>query len=295
MFVQDESEFQKLIETVDEHLKNRNIPIHARPIQAVIEIAKLLKIKEIPLVPIKYADNSETAEIVSRIHNWYEIRYSNRLKIHLGPGSVAILIKGDPWQIIFPRFYGKVMFVCDPALEKYRELPKIATNKPIVYNMLLCIKDLTNEISNSLTNKELENIFEFFIFALNVLESLYQYRGLPFLAEAKSDLEIAVSNIVSNHPNFGISKWSSLQFAEKTLKSFLKTKSIQFPFTHDLSALLKLTKTCGLTGVEDKIAEKIQCNPDIRYQSRTVTLEDAVSAHHSALDIFAKCFPKVNL
>ena len=118
--------FLKAMEEVDLILQQKDVKIYARSFHAVGELAKLLDIKEdIPIVDRKDAPQIFTPEfIATHIHNWYEKRYGERLKTHMGPGSIAILIKGTPWEVRLPLIYGSVRFVCDTNLSYYRELPE---------------------------------------------------------------------------------------------------------------------------------------------------------------------------
>ena len=249
------------MEEVDLILQQKDVKIYARSFHAVGELAKLLDIKEdIPIVDRKDAPQIFTPEfIATHIHNWYEKRYGERLKTHMGPGSIAILIKGTPWEVRLPLIYGSVRFVCDTNLSYYRELPELSTNGEIPFcNVLLLIKDLPDSLAEELNNEEQYYIFEKIKSSLNALQSLSNHTKDPYITEAHVDLETAVNNLVGSNPHYGLSKWSSLQFTEKIIKSKLTKREIDFPNTHNLARLAEIARNNNVFDISKQDLSKIQ-------------------------------------
>lgn len=66
-----EQEFLRLIESIDAEMRAENLPMHARPLQAVTRIGKRLKVRMMLAPPDK------TTKL---IYDWFDKRYANRLK-----------------------------------------------------------------------------------------------------------------------------------------------------------------------------------------------------------------------
>jgi len=279
------------MEEIDNLLKDRCIPIFNRPIHSPVEIAKQLKIT-IPLVPISgeaipsvYHGDSLSAHI----QDWYKKKYGDRLKASMAIGTGIILIRNDPWRVIYPMIFGTVSFVCVNDLKKYKDSPTFPTNGTTpVFNILNLIEDMPNDYAESLSASELKEIKQSFLSGIESLSYLDMIKSKPFIKEAKIDLENAVNNILSEHAHYGQSKWASLQFSEKLLKCFLSEKSVIIPKIHKLSDLYNLAVSfCQLPKFTSDLLDQVQCNAGVRYGEETVELVDAVRAHYSSLGI---CF-----
>lgn len=289
-----ESEFLKFIEEIDEGFKKQNMPIFQRPLHAIREICIQLKtslpvIPQGSAIPGLYSGDS----LVAHVQEWYKKRYGDRLKIDFSPGKAAVLIKGDPWKIKFPLLFGRAKFVFDPDLEKHKEEPKTKISEPIVANPLKCIERFTADIAKSLTKSEMSQLAQFFVSTFETLQRVVEIKNKPYIPEARADLDSAVNNIFSSPPNYGQSRWASLQFTEKLFKCFLKLKNVSFPKKHDLEFLSNLASQNGLPTISDSIIKDIQCPAGVRYGEITVTLEEAILAHHSSLKVCSVLSPAI--
>jgi len=285
-----EKDFLGLMEEIDDQLRKRNIPIYDRPIHAPLEISKRLKIT-LPLMPLdgdaisgEYSGNS----LSSHIHNWYKKRYGERLKAQMGVGSGVILIKNEPWKIISPLIFGSVYFVCAVDIEKYKNSPSINTDgKPHIINIFNLIEDFPENLAKTITREEAREIKQTFLSGLNALSYLDSIKSMPLIKEVKADLEVAVNSLLSQPPQYGLSKWHSLQFSEKLLKAYLKSKKKSFPYSHDISKLTELAISNGLPQLQKPLIDQVQCPAGVRYGNPEVTLEETVKSHYSSLGI---CF-----
>jgi len=289
-----EIEFNQLMEEVDKDFQEESVEIHARPLHAVGKVVERLWIADpVPLtLGIPNKEDFRPEVLYSQIHNWYERRYGKRLQIHMGPGSIAILIRGEAWEIELPPIFGSVKLVCDPCIERYRDLPRMVRSGEIpVYNVLLAIKNLSEDLARSLSVREQEYIFKHFRHGLNALQTLLRFVQGPFIREALIDLESAVNNLVDKHPHYGVSKWSSLQFTEKIIKSKLQQHQIIFPTTHRLSRLAGLYNEKSLGEIDLGLLNKIQCSAGVRYGEEEVSWTEAIEAHHSSIKVLRALFP----
>ena len=286
-----EQEFNMLMEEIENILKDRSIPIYNRPMHAALEVTKKLKIS-IPWLPIQEKASPgiyNTDNLAAHIHNWYDKKYGDRLKVQMEIGSGIILIRNDPWRVIYPIIFGTVSFTCVNNLEKFQDSPTFTTNgtSPII-NILNLIEDLPNDYAKSLSASELKEIKQIFLSGIESLSYFDMIKSKPFIKEAKVDLENSVNNILSDHAQYGQSKWASLQFSEKLLKCFLSERSVAIPRSHRLSDLYNLAVNEGqLPEFPSDLLDQVQCSAGVRYGEETVHLVDAVRAHHSSLGI---CF-----
>jgi hypothetical protein len=294
MKIANEFEFNKIMESVDEDLQQNGTAIDFRPIRAVMAVAERLSIKSaIPLISDEAIPNNyEGASLAGHIYKWYESRYGERLKVHLGPGYAAILLKGEAWKINFPKIYGTVNLVCDPDLEKYKNIPKMGINKIPFLNILEGIENLTPAMAKSLTHDDLKGVYEFFLFGMAALQALENISGQSFIKEAKVDLAMAVDSLVSKNPHCGISRWASLQFSEKIIKSLLSSKSVKFPTTHNLEKLADILDADISIKFDRQYLKDVQCSAGVRYGEESVSLEEAMNAHHSSLQILKQIYPE---
>jgi len=281
-----EKDFLRMMEEIDNILKDINVPIQARPIRAIVEVGKRLKISILmapadkAIMPNFYTNYN----LATHIDQWYSNRYGERLKTYMGPGFIAVLLKGDPWRIRLPMIVGRVRIVCDPDIGKYRIVAKMQVNAPSpTINVLSFVENLQENLATTLSKENLIFLQDFFVLALDVLNNFSRVRSKPYIKEALSDLDVAVSHVFSLPPNYGASKWSTLQFVEKTLKCCLKIRNISVPHTHDLRSLSKLVMEQGVTFLDMNLIDAMNCPAGARYGECLVSLKEAIDAHHASI------------
>ncbi|MGK2855981.1 MAG: hypothetical protein ACSLFQ_02115 [Thermoanaerobaculia bacterium] len=123
------------------------------------------------------------------------------------------------------------------------------------------------------------------------LSSTFTERVLP--AEATVDIDAAVDELVRTEgPRAGLSKWASLQLAEKSMKAFLRSRGVSPPFIHDLADLNKRCVDAGLFDFSgwdfrgESLVQLAQCDAGARYGD-VVSVEVAVESFYAALSIAA--------
>jgi hypothetical protein len=283
-YPESEAEFLRFIEDIDADLKRQGILIIGRPIAAIQEVCKRLK-TSLPVVPngLPIPGNYYGKSLSAHIQAWYERIYGKRLGMDLSPGSIAVLIRDDLWKINFPRLYGGYRFLFVPFPEKEEELRLLEQGDAYPLHW---IEGLTVDYARSLTTEEVLKIKGTIIFSLRALWRLSEVEHQKFLPQARADLSNAVSSLFLPLPNFGQSKWASLQFAEKLFKSLLDLKHIPFPTGnkgHDVTELARLSEQSGLKGYKPVLADLIQCKSGVRYGEIAVGAADAINAHHASL------------
>jgi HEPN domain-containing protein len=285
-----EKEFIVFMEELDELLRKRNVPVSSRDLVGACEVAKNYQI-EIDLminkneaIPNNYTGNSFAAHFF----NWFENRYGDNMKVDYGPGKAVILIKNDPYKIVFPRIFGPIPIVCDRNIQPYKECQQTIAKvgDPIMpLNVLLFIENLNDGLINALSDKELKEILEFFISSYEAIGLLLELKDVQYIKEARGDLETAVVNIFYQPPQYGLSKWNSLQFIEKMVKAYIGVQKKNNVKTHNLFELFELAYNYGLPKISNDLIKAIQCSPSIRYESRNVKFEEVIASHHASLEI----------
>jgi hypothetical protein len=245
--------FMTGMDQLDRLLITEKVPVPGRPLHAMRRIAMARKIEMV----IGGSGQSATSVAVSR---WYAERYGDRLKVDFSPGRAVILVRGDPLILKLPLIVGEWDGVADVT----KLLP-----------------GLTQPMFASLSEGEMQDV----VSALPWMQQ--RFAALEVLASSiRANLEAAIMQMTSQSPHFGESHWASLQFAEKTMKRFLRSKGRTPSRTHDLTALLRSCESAGLPRGMQPILKMIQCDAGVRY-SEDVTLDAALAAHHASIDLTA--------
>jgi hypothetical protein len=241
------------MDRLDRLLLSEKVPVPGRPIHALRRIAMARGVALILGGP----ERSPTADAVSR---WYDEQYGDRLKVDPSPGRAVILVRCDPLVIRLPLIIGQWDGIADVT----KLLP-----------------GLTQPMFASLSEGEMQDI----VAALPWMQQ--RFAAIETLPSAiRANLETAIMQMTSQSPHFGESRWGSLQFAEKTLKHFLRSKKRTPSNTHDLAALLRRCEAAELPRGMQIILSMIQCDAGVRYAEDS-TLDDALAAHHASIDLAA--------
>lgn len=285
--------FLGLIEEIDRELSESDMPYHQRPLHAFSQMANKIdpKGRFDMLQSYKIAeDDFSNNGLCAQVHRWYESRYGDRIKIHPGPGSYILVIKNEPWEVVFPLCYGQNEFTIDANLQREnRSVITSGGNKIPSVNILWHVKNMTREVASSLSDDERQKILKEYMVGLNAVQSLRSMNGIPYMDQAMNDFDISVSNIFHKYPDYNNSKWASLQFAEKTMKAKLKLEGIEFKKDHKLSMLSEKLKSLSIN-IPDQVISNIQCSAGVRYGEQPVTKREAILAVQNALALFVQVF-----
>jgi hypothetical protein len=119
--------------------------------------------------------------------------------------------------------------------------------------------------------------------AVELIREAAQHFSL--VPEARGNIANAVDLLFSTPPQFGFSKWESLQATEKVLKAFILAKGAKFKFTHILEDLALPAELLGLPPIPRRELREIQCSPEVRYGTIDVAPREAVKAHQAAVSV----------
>lgn len=273
----DQSEFLAAIESIDATLKARQVPIHARPLQAGSEFCRQFHMS-LPVAPIPTEPEEGSysgGSLAARIHRWYEEQYGDRLKINMSPGSVAFQIRGDLWRIDLPLVFGRFQVICYPQDTPDRNMP--------VIDVFHHIQGLTSAAAQSLTEGERFSLRRFFVFALDTLSQLSQFFDAPHLCDARQKWDASIGHLFAQPPAFHLAKWDALEAAERAIKSFSDLVTGKHQNIHDITRLLIDAENAGMRRIPQPVVLPLQMNAAVRYGKISVNQTEALAAHHAAL------------
>jgi hypothetical protein len=144
------------------------------------------------------------------------------------------------------------------------------------------IEDLTPSLRAGLSDEECYDIFQYFQLGMEALQSLQCIRNKKYGREAIGDQKLAVTCLFSQLPQYGASRWHSLQLVEKTLKCYLVAHGQQPPKNHNI---VGIAEQASLAIHPKSLLDAVQCEPSVRYGEVDTSLSQAIAAHHSSLEI----------
>jgi hypothetical protein len=186
--------------------------------------------------------------------------------------------------MVIPLLYGQATLI---AVPQPHEKPAPVTRDLLKINVFDCIKDITWTYAKELTAIERKELILFLRWGLESFQEIHQIKNTIYVPEALGDLQVAVDGLFGNPKQCGLSKWSSLQAAEKLIKAFIKEKGGNVNKHHVLSKHLKRAYGLGLKKINQDNVEILECDAGVRYGEKVVTVHEAVEAHHASVDLCA--------
>lgn len=281
----NKEEFEKRIIAIDRELIKEDLPIYARPLNAMSRYAEKYKVG-FPIAGLDLLFDNESYDemnLARKIHQWYENKYRDRLKKDFSRGKIAVLISGDIFRLKIPLIFGKALFLMDANDSAHEEISNDGT---MILNLFDFLDGFNKELGKELTIEDCNEIVLVFKCAMVLFEILKKEKNTCDLcAAAEYDFENAVESLLIINRNIGQSKWSSLQAAEKIFKSVLQRNNIPFGKIHKLDELSLLLYQIGFPKIDDDIINTIQCSAEVRYSFSNYKLKDAIKAHYYSIYI----------
>ncbi|ENQ8704920.1 HEPN domain-containing protein [Vibrio harveyi] len=285
--------FLKYMDEIDQELLRGDLKLHQRPMHAFTCLTE--KVDKSGTYKMNSGENIDREDfsndaLCAQVHWWYEERYGDRIKIHPGPGSYVIVIRGEPWEVVFPLCFGQNNFTIDADLARVKRKIDVGGGRMIPeINILSHVTSMTQYLASSLSYEEKSAILHDYMFGLNAVQSLKDSYYKPFMELAANDYDLSVFNIFQKYPDYNNSKWSSLQFSEKVMKSKLCQLGATIKRTHDLKSLAKTLSEYDVN-ISDSLIERVQCSPSVRYGETKVTKHEAIEAIKCSLAIYQQVF-----
>lgn len=277
-----------ILSEIDQSLKDKEIPPHSRPIMAVIEFGHRFHIS-LPLArlpPCAPAGLVATAVYTDRIHAWYEEVYGDLIKKDFSTkAKVAVLADGDIWEMRIPLIYGTAV------IEAKRDLPGHTGNRigtqVLSINACASLAGIIEARLQHFSDGDLDEVYGMFVVGLDVRKAFDRFRTAdPMFAAAEDDWAAAVANMTSQSPNWGHSRWASLQMAEKFMKGVITlVGDVPVERVHDLMKLHDaLTFSAPGLNLKHLLAD-IQCGAGVRYNDPKTpsTRRQAYGAHKASM------------
>jgi hypothetical protein len=220
-----------------------------------------------------------------RIYAWFIAMYGDRLNVDFDLGKTVIHLNSDLYLMRCVRCFGTVIAICSPTFFGVDLGSKIRIDgtRPAA-NILNYDNDLTSARASRLSSEicqVLDRYCQAFLTFLT-LESVFAQKHIK---EAIDDCQTAVESLFMRIPNYGLSRYHSLQAAEKVLKSFLVLKGNDPEKIHDLTKLTRMACALGLPELDRGRIDNVQCGGGVRYNASESTKDQAVSAHYSSFDL----------
>jgi len=275
--VKSDEDFNRLMQEIDREMQNENTPLTARSMEAWRRFSSVFRLSLV----------LNRDPLSKKIFDWFNRWYGDRAKSTMRLGSMGVMLRGDVLRMEFPLAYGSARIECCRELNK--EGPSIAIgthDNPLTINPLDFAVGLTQEYASTLTDEELEGFCNQFLFGFNAFNRIHEVfeRG-ELTKQARSDLLASTNHLFHNPPSYGLSKWASLQAAEKFIKQFIIEKGGTAPKHHNLKQLATVAESHGLRKVPEHWIEDIQCSAEVRYGGIDVTAQEAVEAQYGSLQI----------
>lgn len=286
MHPRTEDEFQLLMERIDGQMQAEGIAIPWRPLKAqsliAIELGEpfIHPYPKRPAAPGVYTGH----DLTIRVEAWFDERYGDRLAASFSPGSLIVLLRGDPWLLTLPRLVGSWVLIAslDETSDPGGIVPPSGA-PPSRYNVLDGVVELPAGLRHQLKTGELTALAEVATMGLAAFHHLEAMRSLSLVSQALSDHAAAVRHLIQPPVDYGQAKWSALQATEKVLKAFITFRSDTYAQNHHLSGQAEHCERLGLPTVPRPLLAAIQCPAGVRYGDPPVTLVDAVASHHASL------------
>jgi hypothetical protein len=279
------------MQQVDQQLQAETVPIPARPMRAESILAVALKERFVRPCPKREpVDGRYTGDdLTIRVSRWFTARYGDRLKIHFGPGRMAIMIRGDPWVVRFPMLTGTwdlFLSATEPSEPGGRVSRLGDALPPLRYNIVESIADFPPGLVTQLAGGEARRIISTWrdgFEGLHAIGAVSRRHHLVPLALA--DWETTVDQLTTRQGNVGLARWHSLQTVEKMLKAYVALRDATYKWSHDLTKLADDAEGLGLAPIDRSRLGQVQCTPGVRYDTESITMAGAVQAHHASLGV----------
>jgi HEPN domain len=277
------------IQSANDLLAKRGVPIPRRPERVHYMIEQQLKCN------ILLFD-----EVYNRIFSWFKERYGDRAKSDIVIGRSLVKIGGDLFSVTFPwlgrppgpeywpgplvplnRYAWRIRESFELGAMKERQEHNRQHNVTDSNDPLMWIDGITTSFIDAIQpRKQMRLRFGL----LDVWRMFDTMCTLP--RNWLADMDAAVDHLIREDRQCGLSRWASLQAAEKTLKGYIRALRGNPPRTHDLQSLANQAQRLGLSLLAPSLISRAQCSPSVRYDE-PVTLKQAIDAHLASLHI---CF-----
>ena len=255
--------------SINQQLSQDCIEISSRPMNAAINVMKLLKTSG-PLagVSLEPANFPITAmNLSSHVYLWYKNLYFNKLKVDFTQAKFPFLIHGDVFEVKVHFFYGEILIVSN----------KKPMNGGLILNTVDMINDLSDPLRLSLSSSDINKLQAYFVTCLETSKLMQKHKNDDFIGSSLKDSFVSCENLMMRPKSPDLSAWHSVQFTEKVLKYFISSKTNSVKRTHKLIDLRKEAEKLGYepdSRIDWELLSLI--TPSVRYEPGQIDIKLAV-------------------
>jgi hypothetical protein len=129
-----------------------------------------------------------------KIVDWFNVRYGDRLKMD-PTWKMAVLIRGDLYQLRLPLVYGSVNVICSSeqfGITNESSVPN--RNQRPTINVLDLLDDFTEDYARSLTKDELGSLMNTFLLGFEARNEIDSMSESEFVKEAIGDIHVCFAS-----------------------------------------------------------------------------------------------------
>lgn len=267
-----ESEFISEMQRIDAEFARRTVPIHARPIQAIISIINKQRASG-PIAnggPKDLSFPVRPANLSDHVSQWYAENYGPKVHIDPSPGRFPILIEGAAYACRMPMVFGSIIVVTSKDM---------VPNKAIL-NTLDHIENLPSAVRSRMRDSVENEIQAAFATCIEVAKDLRALKN-PLISSARTDIFVSCDLVCGFNVNPSLSAWHALQFVEKVIKQYISAHT-EPPRIHDIAKLIDVSRSLGYQmdpGIELSL---FNFGPSVRYEPEAISLEQAIHINREA-------------
>ena len=200
----EESDFNSEMQRTDAEFAARTVPIHARPIQAIISILGKYRVSG----PIAHGGPKDLsfpinpANLGDHVNRWYEDNYGSKTHIDPSLGRFPLLIEGAAYACRIPMVLGSTLVVTSKDMKP---------NKAIL-NTLDHVADLPVSVRSRMSESVENEIQAIFSTCIEVAKRVYAFKE-PIISSARTDILVSCDLVCGLNVNPSLSAWHALQFA----------------------------------------------------------------------------------
>jgi hypothetical protein len=285
-----DSEFDTVMTEIDQELRQLSDQVPGREIGGIALFVRRFRVQ---------IDNRHPLQ--QRIVDWFVRMYGDRLRLDRDYGQTIALVNDEPCRMRCPMFFGNLPVVCTPSsfgvrLKVQSPLGPIPVTNLLEHGIEGITPDLAARVPQSQCDAILKaygNAFLAFCGLEAALGSRYGSTDAPYIREALYDLRTSSESLFGSRPNYGQSKWDSLQAVEKVLKSCILEKGSAHQRSHSLAELATAAVLAGVPTINSALINAIQCPPSVRYDSTLVSKREAIDAHYAAVKLCGELAPVI--
>ena len=183
--------------SLDQHLANCGLEPAQRGLNAVRLVSMRLGLSGtvIPLMAAQGTPAFGPADLLVRVHAWYDVHYATRMNLDMSPGTVVFKMRATLWRLRLPKVYGSVDTFLSRNLGNQGN--QIGRSRPCTHNVLTSIEDLTQALADKLAEDDLRSCRRAWDRGWESLRWLDAVQGPSLFHQARNDYRHSVDALTA--------------------------------------------------------------------------------------------------